>query len=89
MEINLTNIHEDVGLIPGLAQCFGELVLPQAVVQVTDAAQICCGCGCGVGRRYSSDWTSSLGTSMCRRCGPKKTKKKKKRTLLNLIVNYS
>ena len=26
----------------------------------------------------SSDWTPSLGTSICRRCGDKKTKKKKK-----------
>ena len=24
---------------------------------------------------YSSDWTPSLGTSICRWCGPKKTKK--------------
>ena len=31
----------------------------------------CCGCG------YSSDLTPSLGTSMCRRCGPKKRPKKK------------
>ena len=30
---------------------------------------------------YSSDWTPSLGTSMCCRCSPKiqKTKKKKSR----------
>ena len=31
---------------------------------------------------YGSDWTPSLGTSMCRRSGPrngKKTKKKKKK----------
>ena len=26
---------------------------------------------------YSSDWTPSLGTSMCRACGPKKTKNEK------------
>ena len=25
---------------------------------------------------YSSDWTPSLGTLICRRCGPKKTKDK-------------
>ena len=28
---------------------------------------------------YSSDWTPSLGTSICLGCGPKKTKKKKKK----------
>ena len=28
---------------------------------------------------YSSDSTPSLGTSMCHRCGPKKTKRQKKK----------
>ena len=77
--MNPTSIHEDMGLIPGLAQglkiwrCY-EL----CVVQVTDKARIlnCCGCGIGWGS-YSSDWTPSLGTSICLGCGPKKTKKKK------------
>ena len=32
---------------------------------------------------YSSDSTPGLGTCMCRRCSPKKTKTKKKPTLLN------
>ena len=36
-------------------------------------------CGCGGGRRCSSFVTSGLGTSICRRCGPKMKKKKKKK----------
>ena len=28
---------------------------------------------------YSSDWTPGLGTSVCHRCSPKKTKRQKKR----------
>ena len=30
------------------------------------------GCGCGIASSYSSDLTSSLATSTCCRCGPKK-----------------
>ena len=36
---NPTSIHEDKGLIPGLAQQVKDLALLQAAVQVADAAQ--------------------------------------------------
>ena len=59
------------------------------VVEVADMAQIWCCCGSGVGQCCSSEWTPSLGTSICHGCGLKKQKKKKKDLILNVVCKYN
>ena len=77
---NPTSIHEDEGLI--LASLTGlriqhchELWYRSPVGLKSDAAVAVAMAG-----SYSSKLTPSLGTSTYHRCGPKKAKKKKKKT---------
>ena len=85
METNLTSIYEGAGLIAGLVQWVGSRVIVSSAI----------GCRCGldpevaVASGHSSNLTSSLGTSICRGCGPKKTKSKqtKQAQFLSLLVH--
>ena len=74
--MNLTRNHEVVDLIPGLAQglriqqccelwCRSHLRLGPHLAVAVAYAGAC-----------SSNWTPSLGTSICHECSPKKTKEK-------------
>ena len=51
VETNPTRNHEVGGSIPGLTQWVRDPVLPRAVMQVIDAAQILCLCGCDIGQQ--------------------------------------
>ena len=74
---NPASIHEDSGLIPGLTQW----VKGSGIAMSCDIACRCFGSGVAMAvlqaDSYSSKSNPSLGTSICRRHGTKKTKEKK------------
>ena len=47
------------------------------------------GSGLAVAGGYSSDQTPSLGTSPCRRCGPRKDRKTKKKKMYAVILDWN
>ena len=67
-----TSIHEDAHLIPGLLQWAGDLMLPQWYR--------CGRCGSDLVLLWLWLWHRlAAAASMCPRCGPKKTERKKEK----------
>ena len=84
--MNLTSIHEDTDLIPGLAQCLKDLVLRELWCRSQTRLRSSTVVAVALAGSCSSSLTPSLGTSICHRCGPKK--RGKKRVWMKVVCRF-